>query len=58
MSQYYVPQEYEKDVKIRIPLTPYYLYRCPDNLWMVVEKEKYIPSFGDEDPRIYHYRFL
>ena len=53
MSQYYIVKSMERGVKIRIPFTAYYLYRCPDTkLWFIVEKEL------DNVEFCYRYRFL
>jgi len=66
VSQFYLPSEEEKHIKVHIPLTPYFLYRNPETgLFHVLEKELQsvgIDGFYDygitrpQNP--YHYRFL
>lgn len=56
MSQYYVPEDLEKNIGWHIPFTPYFFYRDPDmRIWRIVEKEL---ATIHEPEKPYAYRFL
>lgn len=58
MSDFYVPKDKEKNVKIHIPFTPYHLYWADDvRMFFLVEKEVVFGKVLNDD-RKYIYRFL
>lgn len=58
MSDFYVPKDKEKNVKLHIPFTPYYLYWAEDSkLFFIVEKQIKYGDFGDPS-RTHVFRFL